>query len=576
MKCLTPEQIEALASGAVKTSAAHTFRLHLAQCPACRNEFEACRANERFLVGLRADGLVGSNATSSTEDATEAMGGDPSRMTAAEPPPPDSIPGYTIVREIHRGGQGVVYEAEQVSTRRRVAIKVLLEGLFAGERTKWRFEREVKLAAALKHPNIVVIHESGVAQGRHYCAMDFVKGRHLDAYVREQGLAPRETVRLFLSVCDAVAYAHRRGIIHRDLKPPNIKVSEEGDPMVLDFGLAKAVGENESDDARAFATITGQITGTIRYMAPEQTLGRPELISVQTDIYALGVILYELLTGKAPYETDGDLAIALKNIREKDPPVPLARNRGADSELNAIVLRAMHKEPQRRYQSAGELANDLRAWLEGRPVTAKSDSSLYVLRKLALRHRFETAVVVALSVALVSLATVGLQIWIQAGRRVAAAESDKQASQTAYGHERDLTNMATGEVIKLARELRLAWFLVERNHGQIDRASEIRSQTAQGTLYRKVMDFLLTEAETAAGFEAGFNEPKPPLVYYAIGEKLLVRGEKAAAVQAFHQCTELAKTSHDDWWESAGRSRLSQLQGTSYGNGRSPSSVPAE
>src|SRR4029079_17617688 len=178
----------------------------------------------------------------------------------------DCIPGYDIIREIHRGGQGVVYEAVQQATRRTVAVKVLLEGPFASERARWRFEREVKLVATLRHPNIIIIHDSGIAHGHYFFAMDYVRGQPLDTHIRLAQPPLRSVVLMFREICDAVAYAHRRGVIHRDLKPSNILVTPEGAPCVLDFGLAMIISEDQQEANRAGLTVPGNLMGTLRYM----------------------------------------------------------------------------------------------------------------------------------------------------------------------------------------------------------------------------------------------------------------------------------------------------------------------
>ncbi|MCG8408738.1 MAG: protein kinase [Phycisphaerales bacterium] len=322
-----------------------------------------------------------------------------------------SIDGYEIVGELHRGGQGVVYRALQHHTQRDVAIKVLIDGAYASPSAKRRFEREIELAAQLSHPNIIAVFHSGLSsEGRQYCVMDFLEGVPLDRYVREQKLTLEDILCQFAKICDAVMYAHQRGIIHRDLKPSNILVDEAGDPKILDFGLAKQM----LDGAETTLSMTGQVFGTLPYMSPEQAGGRPGEVDTRTDIYALGVILYQLLTGHYPYPVDGQLVDVIRHIAET-PPTPPSRRWTVDSgvtkraartfrstgcpiddEVQTIVLKALAKEKERRYQSAAELARDLRHYLAGEPIEARRSGGLYVLRKAVRRHKLPFAMATAL------------------------------------------------------------------------------------------------------------------------------------------------------------------------------------
>ncbi|MBL8157691.1 MAG: serine/threonine protein kinase, partial [Anaerolineae bacterium] len=200
-----------------------------------------------------------------------------------------------LVREIHRGGQGAVYLAIQVATKRRVALKVMHGGPFRGSSGRARFEREVQILGQLNHPNIVKIHDSGVAaDGSCYYVMDYISGRSLDTLIEENKKRPiEETLRFFAKVCDAVNAAHRRGVIHRDIKPSNIRVTPAGEPILVDFGLAKtAVPDVTDEDRPKLMTMTGQFIGSLPWASPEQAEGVPDHIDVRTDVYSLGVILY--------------------------------------------------------------------------------------------------------------------------------------------------------------------------------------------------------------------------------------------------------------------------------------------
>lgn len=335
--------------------------------------------------------------------------------------PCPSLPGYEFVRELHRGGQGVVYEALQKSTKRKVAIKILLEGRYASKSARKRFEREIDLVAQLKHPNIITVFDSGTTpDGQPFCVMDYVRGLPLHLYVREKNLALEEVLKLFAAVCEALQYAHQKGVIHRDLKPSNILVDADGHPKVLDFGLAKQL----TSPVDTLVTVTRDVIGTLAYMSPEQARGNPDEIDIRTDVYALGVILYELLTGHFPYPVVGQMAEVLRNIADTTPTPP-SRQWKADSgvtkrsaervrpgecpiddEVQTIILKALSKERERRYQGAGELARDLGHYLAGEPIEAKRDSGLYVLKKTLGRYKGAVAIVIGL----VLLLTVALFI----------------------------------------------------------------------------------------------------------------------------------------------------------------------
>jgi tetratricopeptide (TPR) repeat protein len=328
-----------------------------------------------------------------------ATGADEPEVTTAELVLP-TIAGYVLYEEIGQGGMGVVYKALQVSTKRIVALKVLLAGAFASASARQRFKREVELAARLQHTNIVRVLESGRVERQRYYAMDYVDGVPLNHYLATARPGRKAVLKMFMQICDAVEYAHGHGVIHRDLKPANVLIDHEGVPHILDFGLAKAIDQagQEATFVTRFSS-AGQIMGTLPYISPEQAGGEPEEIDARTDVYALGVMLYEALTGSPPYDMTGRPSEIIRRILEEPPRSPSSFPQWHDGELNTIILKALEKEKDRRYQSPQDLGDDLRRYLEGEPILARRPSRLYVMRKKVRKHP-----VIAVGVAAIVLA----------------------------------------------------------------------------------------------------------------------------------------------------------------------------
>ncbi|MCB9850040.1 MAG: serine/threonine protein kinase [Phycisphaerales bacterium] len=347
------------------------------------------------------------------------------------------FPGYRVMAELQRGGQGVVYHAIQESTQRDVAIKVMRDGPFAGPRERARFEREVQILAQLKHPNIVTIHDSGVTGHAAYFVMDYIAGFTLDGYVERRNPGVRDRLKLFVKICDAVNVAHLRGVIHRDLKPGNLRVDDAGEPHVLDFGLAKRFAGEETKSGSEAMTVTGQFVGSLPWSSPEQAAGKIDQIDLRTDVYSLGVILYQLLTGEFPYEVSGSLGEAAHNIVHRDAQHPRLRNRKLDDEICTIVLKALRKDRDERYQTAGALGRDVERYLRGEAIEAKRDSTTYLLRKHLARHKFAASVAAGFVLLVTAGFFVSLSFWRQAVlARNAEADQARLASSNAQMAER--------------------------------------------------------------------------------------------------------------------------------------------
>jgi serine/threonine protein kinase/tetratricopeptide (TPR) repeat protein len=356
--------------------------------------------------------LVGDDAASRREvmELLTALreGGD--RLEEGPPPPVEAsseptepngirLGSYRLLREVGEGGMGRVYEAvrDDAQFEKRVAIKIVHE--VAGDAVSRRFRQERQILAVLDHPHIARLLDGGVTgDGRPYLVMEYVDGEPLTTWCETRQLGLRDRLALFLSVCEAVQYAHRHLVVHRDLKPGNILVTPEGDVKLLDFGIAKLLPD-PTLPGRERVTATVQRPFTPAYASPEQVRGQP--VSTATDVYSLGVILYELLTGRNPFELEGRSPLELMQLLETEPMRPseavtdqvtveggtLRLRRALTGELDNIILMAMRKEPARRYGSVEQLADDVRRFLGGRPVLAQRDTWGYRTRKFASRHR---------------------------------------------------------------------------------------------------------------------------------------------------------------------------------------------
>jgi serine/threonine protein kinase/Tfp pilus assembly protein PilF len=416
---------------------------------ACGGDGELLHRVERLLRHADKD-----TAAAGLEDT--ARDAEASRVSDVTEPPGRRIGLYRIVKLIGEGGFGAVYEAEQEEpVRRRVALKIIKLGMDTRQVVA-RFEAERQALALMDHSGIARVFEAGSTEtGRPYFAMELVDGVAITEYCDGTGLSPRQRLDLLMRVCDAVQHAHQKGVIHRDLKPSNVLVTSrngEALPKVIDFGIAKAMRRRLTE--KTLVTESGQLVGTPAYMSPEQAeLGETD-IDTRTDIYSLGALMYELLTGTTPFDAEAFRHLPYPEIRriirEKDPPTPsirvvglgeellrVAKNRSLEpgslprllrGDLDWIVMRALEKERGRRYATASELAADIGRYLRHEPVLASPPRMTYRVRKFIRRHRLGVTVGISMAVALL-VAVAGMSWGLtRALRAEAKARSDAEAA----------------------------------------------------------------------------------------------------------------------------------------------------
>jgi serine/threonine protein kinase/WD40 repeat protein len=463
-KCPQPGELRQHLLGEISEPRASALDEHLAECLSCSSVVDRSASSDTFVDAVRAAGKGVDRAdgpdlervlervkalrpqpVAAGEDATIALLRPGTAALQAEAAALPSVPGHHLLEELGRGGMGVVYKARHSQLNRLVALKMILSGEHAGSAAVGRFRAEAEAVAQLQHPNIVQLYEIGEHAGQPYFSLEFVDGGSLADKLDGTPLPPREAAHLVEVLARAMDYAHQRHIIHRDLKPGNVLLSADGTPKIADFGLAKHL------QGQGANTQTGAIVGTPSYMAPEQASGKGKHVGPEADVYALGAILYELLTGRPPFKASSPLE-TLFQVAVDEPVPPTRLQSGVPRDLETICLKCLEKHPARRYRTAAELAEDLRRFQANEPILARPVSTWERSLKWARRRPMVAALlatVVALTATAVVLPTLA---WGQAEEAKKQTEEEKKKVEDAFTREAGLRREADDQRRKLQRQ----------------------------------------------------------------------------------------------------------------------------
>ncbi len=488
----------------------------------------------------RPDETVPHSATNAP-DGTQAYGGGDATESPKSLP---TVPGYEILKELGRGGMGVVYLARQAALKRLVALKMIRGAGEASADQLERFHTEAEAVARLQHPNIVQIFEVGEYERNPYFALEFVDGPSMAAALTDREWSPAESAEVVETLARAVHHAHQKNIVHRDLKPANVLMMADGTPKVTDFGLAKRIEESASGQ-----THTGAVMGTPSYMAPEQAAGHIHLIGPATDTYALGAILYQCLTSKAPFRGDSILD-TLEQVRTLDPVLPSKSRPGMPRDLETICLKALAKDPAARYPSALAMAEDLDRFRRGEPILGRREPFVRAALRKARRHALK--LVVAAAIVVVAVTVIGAVALSRSNRerrdlegRVAAGlEQSPWTPAAADAVEGDIAQLAA---VDQARGRAAAQKLVERYAASLkDELNQprIRAEDRPG-LEAKVAWLTPRDAKLAQGLQADLHArlrswqvsrevtPTSPALTEVFGNQVHVDGGQLAATSPF-------------------------------------------
>jgi serine/threonine-protein kinase len=465
-------------------------------CRDCPQLLPEVRAGLRQLRQLEED--VGALFPPSTDRDSSSPG-------LLLPAPLPVVPGYEVLGVLGRGGMGIVFRARHLRLNRPVALKMILSGEFALPTQRQRFLREAESIAAISHPNIVQVYNAGESEGRPWFTMELVEGGSLAQKIDGAPQPVATSAALVAGIAEGVAVAHRRGIVHRDLKPGNILLTADGTPKVTDFGLARW------SDETGTTTLGDSPVGTPSYMAPEQARGQGQLIGLATDVYGLGAILYELLTGRAPFRAESSTATLQQVINEQTVP-PARLNPRVPRDLQTICLKCLQKEPSRRYPTAAELAQDLRRFERGEPVVARAPGRAERLVMWARRRPTHAALYATLTAAvLLLLALVGVELHWSGQRRAAVraaeqdlAEADQRLQESNLPRARRALERARGRIgTDAPAGMQQRFADQERIQNLLQRLDTIRlgrAMNVEGHFRRRESDQEYEQAFDAAGF----------------------------------------------------------------------------
>jgi serine/threonine protein kinase len=487
MSCPSGEQLRGFLDERLEDTLRDSIEKHAENCAACQERLAQLSAaaflvptrqrpeyepDDAFLHRLK-QGLSGSSASLRVNPKVP--------LEPVSPIRPPSVPGYDILHEVGRGGMGIVYKARQVSLGRIVALKMILAGAQASVEDRKRFRAEAEAVARLQHANIVQIYEVGESEGHPYFSLEFVEGLTLAKQLAGKAIAAEEAATLVETLARAVHYAHERGVVHRDLKPANVLLQMPGwqmqvsqrdgqalgssakpasldlrfaNPKIADFGLVKQIGEAASQ------THTGALLGTPDYIAPEQVSGAKR-VGPAADIYALGAILYECVTGRPPFRNDSPLDTLLQ-VTTVEPVPPTRFQPKLQRDLETICLKCLEKEPRARYATAGDLADDLRRFVECRPIAARPIGSLGRLWRWARRNPVTAALIgaVAVLVLIVAVGSSSSALYLQA----ALSDSERNRGRAEYA-EQDAQDKLWRSYREQARAIRLSGRAGQRFEG---------------------------------------------------------------------------------------------------------------
>jgi serine/threonine protein kinase len=462
---------------------------------------------------------------------------------------------YKLLSVLGEGGFGIVYLAEQKEpVRRQVALKIVKPGMDSKQIIN-RFEAERQALALLDHPNIAYVFDGGITNsGRPYFVMEFVKGLSITEYCDQHKLSIERRLELFKQVCEAIQHAHQKGIIHRDIKPSNILVSlldNKPIPKIIDFGFAKAI--NQPLTEQTLFTEQGQFIGTLGYMSPEQVNLTREDIDTRSDIYSLGVLLYELLIGVPPFDPktlrEASFEQLLKHVREDDPPKPSTRlsslgvkaqkiaeerstqiaflTKRMQRELEWIPLMAMRKERERRYRTASELADDIDNYLNGNPLKAGPESARYILKKFVRRHRYTSTVAALLLLIILSFSCIGIYLLVKT-----------REAQKDFNSIRSEWSEVSGNMFRLYRQVGFMQFLELWQEGKDADAELIAGFLSDGSKEKKGAMYLLDPqaiTEKQENLRKNFSKETQWFADFLIAEQQLKSGYQQDALEAYNR-----------------------------------------